>query len=45
MLMKEEKFLKIWKGRRPRYRFGGRANVFCSSNVYSDTIPTNMITY
>jgi hypothetical protein len=35
---------KIWKGRRPRYRFGGRLNVFCSGNVYSETIPTNVIT-
>jgi hypothetical protein len=34
----------IWKGRRPRYRFGGTVNVFCSGNVYSETIPTNVIT-
>jgi hypothetical protein len=36
---------KIWKGRRPRYRFGGRVNVFCSGNVYTETIRTNVITY
>jgi hypothetical protein len=36
---------KIWKGRRLRYRFGGRVNVFCSGNVYSETMPTNVITY
>jgi hypothetical protein len=30
---------KIWKGRRPR------VNVFCSGNVYSETMPTNVITY
>jgi hypothetical protein len=36
---------KIWKVRRPRYRFGGRVNVFCSGNVWSETIPTNVITY
>jgi hypothetical protein len=52
MLMKEEKFLKgckhswkIWKRRRPRYRFGGRVKVFRFSNVYSGTIPTNVMTY
>jgi hypothetical protein len=33
------------KGRRPRYRFGGRVNVFCSGNVDSETMPTNVITY
>jgi hypothetical protein len=31
---------KIWKGRRPRYRFGGRVNVFYAGNVYSEAIPT-----
>jgi hypothetical protein len=32
---------KISKARRPRYRFGGRVNVFCSGNVYSDKyLPT-----
>jgi hypothetical protein len=36
---------KIWKGRRPIYRFDGRVNVFCSGNVYSETIPTSVITY
>jgi hypothetical protein len=36
---------KIWKGRRPRYRFGGRVNVSCSGNIYSETTPTNVITY
>jgi hypothetical protein len=53
MLMKEDKFLKgcthkaeqVWKGRRLRYRFGGRVNIFCSGNVYSETMPTNVITY
>jgi hypothetical protein len=28
---------KIWKGRRPRYMFGGRGN------VYSETMPTNVV--
>jgi hypothetical protein len=36
---------KIWKGRRARYRLVGGANVFCSGNVYSETMPTNVITY
>jgi hypothetical protein len=33
------------KGSRPRYTFGGRVNVFCSGNVYSETTSTNVITY
>jgi hypothetical protein len=36
---------KIGKGRRPRYRFGDRVNVFCSGNVYSETMSINVITY
>jgi hypothetical protein len=32
-------------GRRPRYRFGCRVNVFCSGKVYSETMPTKVITY
>jgi hypothetical protein len=36
---------KIWKGRRPRYRSMGKVNVFRSVNVYSETMPTNVITY
>jgi hypothetical protein len=36
--------IRIWKGGRPRYRFGGRVNVFGSGNVDSETMPTNAIT-
>jgi hypothetical protein len=56
MLMREEEFLKgcmhkyrgfthSWQGRRPRYRLGARVNLICSGNVYSETIPINVITY
>jgi hypothetical protein len=34
----------IWKGRRPRYSFGGRVKSSCPGNVYSGPIPTDAIT-